>query len=585
MKGVADSARAPAWWWPLRQHRLWLVCGGLPVAGAVAALILMLEPVFESRALVEVQTVAADTAEYASQPGAAGNPGVAGNLPFAGNLQVPHSELMNTQREIMTSATVVGTSRSALRVEVIPHTRMLAVHYQANDPRAAQAGAASVVNAYVDFTGRRQVEQVADAAALLIHKLETVLAAPALSLRDVGTVEEAFSGLPVIPADLPFAASLGLPNLADGFGSSLTSTPTNTLSSTLSSTLGTTLSSTLGAALVQQAVESYDNSLGGLISARVVDAATLPQEPLPGLHPFWIVLGYLSAIMIPAAILVARFHWRETLDFATDIQRQLGVPCLGSLPAASAGVDPTSALDSGFVAALQRLRTAVQLLRSPYSPHDLLEQYPRGRIILVTSGSRGEGKTTVAINLALALGRMEKVLLIDADMRGKRSCLGLPVGAPGLSHLIVGAAQLRDCVHSLVDRRVDVIPAGIVPPNPEELLASKRFRRVLEMLERRYDTIVVDAPGLEDVRDTQQLARHCSDLLFVISAGSVRAETARHHLTQLRESDVKISGVVLNRVGHAGKSAVDQVDVVKEQILALQAKGSRQDAAGARAFA
>lgn len=547
------------------------------MAGAVAALILMLEPVFESRALVEVQTVAADTAEYASQPGAAGNPGVAGNLPFAGNLQVPHSELMNTQREIMTSATVVGTSRSALRVEVIPHTRMLAVHYQANDPRAAQAGAASVVNAYVDFTGRRQFEQVADAAALLIHKLETVLAAPALSLRDVGTVEEAFSGLPVLPADLPFAGSLGLSNFADGFGSSLTSTPTNTLSSTLSSTLGT--------ALVQQAVESYDNSLGGLISAHVVDAATLPQEPLPGLHPYWIVLGYLSAIMIPAAILVARFHWRETLDFATDIQRQLGVPCLGSLPAASAGVDPRSALDSGFVAALQRLRTAVQLLRSPRSPHDLLEQYPRGRIILVTSGSRGEGKTTVAINLALALGRMEKVLLIDADMRGKRSCLGLPVGAPGLSHLIVGAAQLRDCVHSVVDRRVDVIPAGIVPPNPEELLASKRFRRVLEMLERRYDTIVVDAPALDDARDTQQLARHCSDLLFVISAGRVRTATAREHLMQLRENDVRVSGVVLNRVGHAGKSAGDRVDVVKEQVLASKVKGARQDAAVTRAFA
>lgn len=555
MKGVADSERAPAWWWPLRKHRLWLVCGGLPVAGAVAALILMLEPVFESRALVEVQTAAANTADHALQPG------VSSAAALAGYLQILHSEFMNTQREIMTSATVVGTSRSSLRVEVVPQTRMLAVHYQANDPRAAQAGAESVVNAYVDFTTRRQVEQVADAAALLIQKLETVIAAPALQLKDVGTVEEPFSGLPVLPADLPLAASLQLSEGTDGLGS------------------------VLGTALVQRVVESYDDSLDGLIKARIVDAATLPQEPLPGLHPFWIVLGYLSAIMIPAAILVARFHWRETLDFATDIQRQLGVPCLGSLPAASEGVDPRSALDSGFVAALQRLRTAVQLLRSPFSPHDLLEQYPRGRIILVTSGSRGEGKTTVAINLALALGRMEKVLLIDADMRGKRSCLGLPVGAPGLSHLIVGAAQLRDCVHRLVDRRVDVIPAGIVPPNPEELLASKRFRRVLEMLERRYDTIVVDAPGLEDVRDTQQLARYCSDLLFVISAGSVRAETARHHLTQLRESDVKISGVVLNRVGHAGKSAVDQVDVVKEQILALQAKGSRQDAAGARAFA
>ncbi len=551
MREVADSARAPVWWWPLRQHRLWLVCGGLPVAGAVAALIYMLEPVFESRALVEVQTAAANTADHALQPG------VSSAAVLAGHLQILHSEFMNTQREIMTSATVVGTSRSSLRVEVVPQTRMLAVHYQANDPRAAQAGAESVVNAYVDFTTRRQVEQVADAAALLIQKLETVIAAPALQLKDVGTVEEPFSGLPVLPADLPLAASLQLSEGADGLGS------------------------VLGTALVQRVVESYDDSLDGLIKARIVDAATLPQEPLPGPHPLWIVLGYLSAITFPAAILVARFQWRDTVDFATDIQ-QLGVPCLGSLPFASAGVDPRSALDAGFVAALQRLRTAVQLLGPS---HDLLEQFPRGRIILVTSGSRGEGKTTVAINLALALGRMEKVLLIDADMRGKRSCLGLPVGAPGLSHLIAGAAQLRDCVHSVVDRRVDVIPAGIVPPNPEELLASKRFRRVLEMLERRYDTIVVDAPALDDARDTQQLARHCSDLLFVISAGRVRTATAREHLMQLRENDVRVSGVVLNRVGHAGKSAGDRVDVVKEQVLASKVKGARQDAAVTRAFA
>lgn len=552
MREVADSAHAPVWWWPLRQHRLWLLCGGLPVAGAIAALIFMLEPVFESRALVEVQTMAADAADHSLQPG------VSSAAALAGNLQFLHSEFMNTQREIMKSATVVGASRSSLRVEVVPQTRMLAVHYQANDARVAQAGADSVVNAYVDFTTRRQVEQVADAAGLLIQKLETVIAAPALHLRDVGTVEESFSGLPVLPADLTLAASLRLPEGADGLGS------------------------VLGTALVQRVVESYDDSLDGLIRARIVDAATLPQEPLPGPHPFWIVLGYLSAITIPAAILVARFHWRDTLDFATDIPRQLGVPCVASLPVASAGVDPKSALDAGFVSAVQRLRTSVQLLGPP---RNLLEQFPRGRIILVTSGSRGEGKTTVAINLALALGRMEKVLLIDADMRGKRSCLGLPVGAPGLSHLIAGAAQLRDCVHSLVDRRVDVIPAGIVPPNPEELLASKRFRRVLEMLERRYDTIVVDVPALEDATDTQQLARHCSDFLFVISAGRVRTETAREHLMQLRENDVRVSGVVLNRVGPGGKSAGDHVDAVKEQMLAIKTKGTRQDTAVTRAFA
>lgn len=552
MKEVANSARAPGWWWPLRQHRKWLLCGGLPVAGAVAVLIFMLEPVFESRALVEVQVVSPAPAADSSQPDTSSASVLLGNTRFS------HSEFMNTQREIMTSATVAGALHSSLRVEVVPQTHVLAVHYQANDPRAAQAGAESVVSAYVDYTTRTQAEQIADAAALLIKKLESVIDAPALHLRDVGIIEEPFAGFSALSTGLPLAASL---QSLEG-----------------SAALG----SLLETALVQRVVESYDDSLDSLVSARIIDSASLPQEPLPGPHPFWIFLVYLSAVTLPAAILVTRFYWRDTLDFSTDIQRRLGLPCLGSLPVAHAGVDPKSALDTGFVAAVQSLRTAVQLLRPM---HEALEQFPRGRIILVTSGSKGEGKTTVATNLALALGRMEKVLLIDADMRGRRSCLGLPAGAPGLSHLIAGAAQLRDCVHSLVERRVDVIPAGIIPPNPQELLASKRFRRVLDMLERRYDTIVVDAPALEDARDTLQLARHCSDLLFVIGARSTRAEHAKEHLAQLSENDVKVSGVVLNWGGHAGKSAGDHLKVDKGQMLAIKTQGTQQGAAGTGACA
>ncbi|MDO9317229.1 MAG: polysaccharide biosynthesis tyrosine autokinase [Gammaproteobacteria bacterium] len=520
----------------------------------------MLEPVFESRALVEVQVVAAGTAADSSPPG------ISSAAALAENAQFLHSEFMNTQREIVASATVAGVSRPSLRVEVVPQTHLLAVHYLANDPRTAQAGAESVVSAYVDYTARTQVEQIADAAALLIRKLESVIDAPALNLRDVGVIEEPFADFPVT-ANLPVIAELLPPPLP--------------LATPLQSFEG------LGDALVQRVVESYDDSLDNLVDARVIDSASLPQEPLPGPHPLWIFLGYLSAVAVPAAILLARFYWRDTLDFSTDTQRQLGLPCLGSLPAVHAGVDPDGAMDAGFGAAVHSLRTAVQLLRAP---QETLEQFPCGRIILVTSGSKGEGKTTVATNLALALGRMEKVLLIDADMRGKRSCLGVPAGAPGLSHLIAGAAQLRDCMHSLVDRRVDVIPAGIMPPNPQELLASKRFRRVLDMLERRYDTIVVDAPALEDARDTLQLARHCSDLLFVIGAGGTRVANAREHLTQLSENGVKVSGVVLNRVGHAGQSAGSHLESGQEQMLSNQAlsnqaQGTQQSAAGTRAFA
>lgn len=510
MRGVSYSARAPGWWWPLRHHRRSLLWGGMPAAVAVAILFALLEPVFESRALIEVKVPSQIQNAVLAQPTSLGA------APLQHSAQLLHAEFMNTQREIVASSAVAGVWRESLRVEVVPQTHILAVHYQAHGPQLARQGADSIVNAYVDFTARSQVEQISEATALLMKKLDWVVGAPALRLRDVGIVEEPFTGLPD-SAELPLVA------LED--------------SGSLSRLLGTTL--------VQTAVESYDQSFANLTSARVIDPANLPQQPLQGPHPFWILLGYFIAVAVPAGVLVARFHWRNTLDFDQDVPRQLGLPCLGSLPFVQIGPEQPAGTDDAFTGAINGLRNAVQLLRPP---RETLEQFPRGRIILVTSGSKGEGKTMLAVNLALALGRMEKVLLIDADMRANRSCAGLPIGAPGLSHLIAGAAQLRDCVHSQVDKGIDVIPAGIMPPHPHELLASKRFRRVLDTLERRYGAIVIDAPALDDARDTLQLARHCSDLLFVAAAGTTTVADARGHLAQMRENGVQVSGVVLNRM-------------------------------------
>lgn len=93
-------------------------------------------------------------------------------------------------------------------------------------------------------------------------------------------------------------------------------------------------------------------------------------------------------------------------------------------------------------------------------------------MLLTCSTAAGEGKSTLAASLALTLGRSERVLLINADLRTSQEFMGLPARAPGLSHLIAGAAQLRDCVHARSELGIDVIPAGVLPPNPQELLAG-----------------------------------------------------------------------------------------------------------------
>lgn len=521
MKPLMAAIPTLRWWWPLRRHRLAVLLSGIPAAAVVVLLMLVADPVFESRALVEVQT-----GLPAQSSGAAAN--------YAGSDSM-NTLIMNTQREIVASHAVAGVLRAQLQVDLIPDTRLLAVRYRAGDPVLAQTGANTVAQSFITHTEHAQLEAIERAAMLLLRKLESVLAAPELRLQDLGsrTPEEMLYDelLPPLSPLLPGMERVQLPgNGVDGFGGFLNKAE-------LDKTL-------LENALVRQVVQSYDNSLSPMISARILDYASLPEEPLEGIHPLWVVLSYLSALALPAGVIVARFKLRDTLDFPQDVQRSLGLACIGTLPTVSATSEEHLLNNQSFADALRSLRTALQLLRPSEAP---LEQFPRGRTVLVTSGQSGEGKSTLAVNLALATGRMERVLLIDADMRTARPCLGLLAGVPGLSHLIAGAAQLRDCIHRPDDCGIDVIPAGVLPPNPHELLASRRFRRVLDMLERRYDTIVIDAPALGEVSDTLLLARHCSDLLYVVAAGETTIHDARNSLAQLIERGLPVAGVVLNR--------------------------------------
>ena len=91
---------------------------------------------------------------------------------------------------------------------------------------------------------------------------------------------------------------------------------------------------------------------------------------------------------------------------------------------------------------------------------------------------------------------MEKVLLIDADMRrpsiGKT--LGIPPNSPGLANVVAGTAELDDCLLHLEEANIDVLTAGMIPPNPLELLSSHRFEEIIRGLSERYDRIVIDSP-------------------------------------------------------------------------------------------
>lgn len=170
--------------------------------------------------------------------------------------------------------------------------------------------------------------------------------------------------------------------------------------------------------------------------------------------------------------------------------------------------------------------------------------------ILITSPSKGEGKTTVSANLAAIIAQSGKrVVLIDADLRKPRvhSVFGIP-NRVGLSTLFRGDLPVKSVVQPYIDTLpLYIITSGELPPNPTELLASAKMDQILSEASREFDVIILDSsPSL--VTDFQVLSRKVDGTVLIIQPGLTQADMACGALEQLQRVNAKILGVVLNKV-------------------------------------
>lgn len=170
------------------------------------------------------------------------------------------------------------------------------------------------------------------------------------------------------------------------------------------------------------------------------------------------------------------------------------------------------------------------------------------RIILITSSLPSEGKSFVALNLALAIVRQHnrRVLLVDGDLRMPRlaSCLGVP-GTPGLTEFLQGAANEGSITQTDAQGQLFFISAGSAVNNPAELLSTERLGSLLRRMATLFDWVIVDAPPVLPVSDASLLAGRCDGVLVVVRAGSTGYDVVGRTLQELQGK--RILGVVLNR--------------------------------------
>src|SRR5438094_5419767 len=175
------------------------------------------------------------------------------------------------------------------------------------------------------------------------------------------------------------------------------------------------------------------------------------------------------------------------------------------------------------------------------------------KTIVVTSAAPREGKTTTVINLGIIMAQAgPRVLIVDADFRrpSLHHLFGfLPNGKrvlPGLSNLIVGNSRLEDVLLPSGFARVWLVPAGIVPPNPNELLNSQRMKSVVEDLAEQADIVLFDSPPCLLYSDAYLLAPLTDGVLYVVRAGSQDKAAQRRVQRQLQQAKVRMLGVVFN---------------------------------------
>jgi capsular exopolysaccharide synthesis family protein len=193
--------------------------------------------------------------------------------------------------------------------------------------------------------------------------------------------------------------------------------------------------------------------------------------------------------------------------------------------------------------AYRSLRTNIAVLRN------------RGaQVILVTSPSKGDGKTRTATNLALSLARQgSRVVLVDADLRrGSVSEVFLVPALPGLSELLRGDAEFDESLRTVQVREnvhLDIIGAGKLVPDAAELLQQHPFQELMQLLRATYDMVVIDSPPLNLVTDAAIVSPLCDGALLVARAGATTPEALAHAIEQLQLAGApEILGTVLTDI-------------------------------------
>jgi tyrosine-protein kinase len=280
-------------------------------------------------------------------------------------------------------------------------------------------------------------------------------------------------------------------------------------------------------------------SSGG--GAEVLSLAGAPDTPVSPNLPLNLAIGLVFGLFLGAVLAFVRDYFDDSVKSKEMVDKVTGVTTLGLIPKYDAGSDLVTVEypNAPAAEAFRLLRTSVKFLS--------IER--QVRVVQVTSPSPGEGKTAVAVNLAIAFAQSgDRVVLVGGDLRRPRmeEVLDIPL-TPGLTAVLIGDVTLPQAIQTVASvPNLSVLPAGYPPPNPSELLSGERARRLIDVLGQTYDLVVIDCPPVLAVTDSLVLARMADTTLLVTSVNRTSKRSLGRAVELLRQVDAPLAGTVLN---------------------------------------
>ena len=281
----------------------------------------------------------------------------------------------------------------------------------------------------------------------------------------------------------------------------------------------------------------------------VLDSAVLPEKPVKPNKRLNVAIAGILGLMLSIGLAFLLEFLDRTIKTPDDVKRYLGLTAIGAIPKTQNGDikdiasrDPKSPITEAY----RTLRTNIQFasLDNPI------------KTIMTSSSIAGEGKSSTTFNLATVFAQTgAKVLVVDGDFRKpKIHRLAKMPNVNGLSDILINQSDYKESIVKSWNENMDLLFSGTIPPNPSELLNSKRMEKLIATLKEDYDYVFFDTPPVAIVTDAAILSTKIDGMILVSAVGEVEFSVAMRAVELLRNVNANILGSVLNKIPIQDKS-------------------------------